>query len=1243
MSSESSATAASELQSINNRYEVLKLLGQGGMGRVYLVEDTLRDNQRMALKTLLPDTTDDFLTAGFRDEFAELAKVRHPNLAAAFDFGTVAETRESFFTTEFISGVELMHGTKTSSINELIEVTSQLLRGLDFLHNLGLLHNDLKPANILLSEETTETAAKDAALGRLESLAYGNRRRVRLIDFGLICRENTACKKIVGTIRYISPERIRRVEADRRSDLYSIGAVLYTMFARRPPFLEKDVNELLQRHLNDTPPKLRNSRPQVPEAIERLISRLMEKEPEDRFETGAEALEFLGQELGWKSSEATAQKRSTRLTAGSLIHRDAEIDHLRATYDAARSGKTECNHIAIEGPSGVGKSRLVDELRGHVQVTDGAWVDCSGACVTGNLQPVLDAVVAGLRTCGAQGLDKLNAYVERAAKDKSQLLENVLEKVVLVYSSSHPLVLVVDDLDTASDVVRRWIAELAHTVDYRRQRGEAKYKLLMITCGHGSLKSRVDKIAGDTILLENFNREQAADFVRHIFQQAEVPVDFLETLVNTSRGNPLFLTELINSLVERREVRYSGSCWDFPEQLTAAALPASLTSVFEEKLQDLDIPSRRVLHWVSVAGHTLPQGVLSRCVRCEADGLDAHLESLVEKNLLIRSEAENVVSYSLAYQGSRELLDSKLTLERRQELHQRIAQSIEDEFPDWSERADQLAGHWLASGNEAGFLRFAPRAAALLRERGDYASAVDYHRRIAENLPETALGKKIQSLSKLAEMQEREWNLEAALSNLLEIERLGEQLMKPRDHALLLRRIGCVKLSMNDSGSARKSLERAKARLSESPGAPAEDGLRNLATAAIDAPLAWATWLTGETEAGLQLTQATRGLLQQAPPSDERETLLSIGAKNWLAGTLHQTGDLGAATELYRENLEALGAGDQALAQAYCATQCALGGVLLERGEYAQALNHLEPAQTGAKEIADHRTLAKCRERLGDYHLRFGRLREALQLTQAGLLDAERLENESAMATSLRTLGRVYLFANEVREAQTALERSIDLYTSHDDKIGVTNSQLELVRLHLMERNIDSARIQLGLCERMARASKIPVLSARCDLYQFEAQWLAQSHYNETLISRARATLESQGYTGELFDCLLAQIRVSIEARRGDSTIELFRDLLSLAEGSETPDFGLELRYFRSLEQVLSGQKNEARKALKKIAEEARNANRLRLEHDVQELIERSSGKEKKAPKRERSTQVSNTATLEMPRQSKTLELEQNT
>jgi serine/threonine protein kinase/tetratricopeptide (TPR) repeat protein len=1183
---------------LNDRYRILRSLGRGGMGEVFLVEDSLRDGQRMALKTLLRQTKDHRLTAGFRHEFAELAKIRHPNLAAAYDFGRVAGTDVSFFTTEFIDGVDLMNGTREASVEQLIQVAAELLRGLSFIHDHGLLHNDLKPANILLERTSCETGDRDDAgdLDKLESLIYGDCGRVKIIDFGLICREHTASDKILGTLRYISPERIQKTAADRRSDLYSLGVVLYTLFARKVPFDDNDVRKLLRLHLEAPPPPLEDVCRDLPEIIPRFVHRLLAKRPEDRFPSAAAALEHLGSALGWHEAPSASRWHGKRISAGALLFREREFAALKERYDQARTGASDSHSLVIQGPAGVGKSRLVEELRSYVQVSGGVFVEASGPVVERNLQPILSALLAGLQTSGVAGLDKIRGLIDDSQGESASSLSSFIEKLVLLYTAHVPLLLHLDDFDRASDVVRRFALELIHTADFRARKGRPPSKLLVVLSQRVSSERSRPQLAGDKALtLENFPPEVTRCFVYRVFGQEDIPEPLLDSLVRVSGGNPLFLIELANNLVERRQISYSGSRWSFPQTLEGISLPESLGNLFEETLEGLGPECLEVLHWLAVSCGPMQHGVLIRCLRFEPTKLEAVLDELQRKNLVTASTPGGTTEYVLTHAGSRDILSRRLSDGRIRQLHQRLAQNIEEEYPNWEPYADELAEHWLLSGNQAGFLRFAPKAADLLRRRGDFEKAVDYHQRLVNALPDDALGKKVQSLSRLSEMHEFLWDLNACYSDLSEIQRLAERLMKPVDKALLLRRMACVEMARHHNQVADSLLDRASEVLPElAPG---------VVRLAVEAPRVWTLWFTGGHDEAERYLGRTRSTLPTLSCTEPRDRMLLVGSINHLASFLHCRGELAEAAALYQRNLESLAGLDQR--QAECATRCALGGVLLDMGRSREAAENLERGLGSAKEIGDRRTLSKARERYGDYLLRFGRYRRALQVTQAALQDAEALRNPTAIANSLRTLGRIFRFANELDDAHGVLVRAANLQNESRDVMSAVLCRIELASLYLERGDAESSKRLLADCEREARRHRLPFLQAQASLWLFAAQWKERRHYNETLIEFARSTLSSRGYALDYLELLRVQTEVAIESGRASLADALLAEMETLAARADAPPLANEIDFCRALRWFHDGEHHRAALTFQHVHKKSRDRSDLRLAQRCRDFIER--------------------------------------
>jgi tetratricopeptide (TPR) repeat protein len=258
------------------RYRILRKVGQGGMGVVFRAEDTLL-NRVVAYKVLPPSVKDNpMVLENFLKEARVAAGINHPNIVTIYDTGT--EGTEPYIIMEFVEGVslkEILERTAMMPIKEIVAVAKQVCQALDYAHSKNVIHRDIKPANIMLNNENS----------------------VKIMDFGLAkvltpsTQERTGVK---GTPLYMSPEQIQGGRVDHRTDLYSLGCTLYRMACGRPPFTEGDV---YYHHLNTPPQAPRLLNPQVPEALNQIILKCLEKDPGRRYQTAKEILTDLETKL----------------------------------------------------------------------------------------------------------------------------------------------------------------------------------------------------------------------------------------------------------------------------------------------------------------------------------------------------------------------------------------------------------------------------------------------------------------------------------------------------------------------------------------------------------------------------------------------------------------------------------------------------------------------------------------------------------------------------------------------------------------------------------------------------------------------------------------------------------------------------------------------------------------------------------------------------------------------------------
>ncbi len=263
------------------KYRILERLGHGGMADVYRAYQASLDRD-VAIKILHPYLMvgeEDFV-GRFRREARAAAALRHPNIVQVFDFDH--EDGLYYMVMECIDGrtlkdrlKELRKQGKVMPLGETLRILEQVGDALDYAHQQGMLHRDIKPSNIMIT----------------------GRGRAVLTDFGIVRMiggaHHTMTGSVTGTPAYMSPEQGRGADLDHRSDIYSLGIVLYEMVAGQVPFDADTPLAILMRHVTDPLPSPRAQRPDLPEAVERVIKRALSKRPEDRYQSARDIMKAL--------------------------------------------------------------------------------------------------------------------------------------------------------------------------------------------------------------------------------------------------------------------------------------------------------------------------------------------------------------------------------------------------------------------------------------------------------------------------------------------------------------------------------------------------------------------------------------------------------------------------------------------------------------------------------------------------------------------------------------------------------------------------------------------------------------------------------------------------------------------------------------------------------------------------------------------------------------------------------------
>lgn len=252
---------------IADRYQLESPLGRGGMAEVWRARDN-RLGRPVAVKILdQPGLADPSGLERFRREAQAVARIAHPNIVAAYDYGS--QDGRPYLVMELVAGdtLDALLARGPLPVPEAVRIAAQACAALDAAHRAGVVHRDIKPGNLIITPDGT----------------------VKVLDFGIARLQDTATQAaltrpatVIGTSHYMAPEQAAGTSADPRTDLYAIGCVLYAALTGAPPFPGDNPMGVLYHHLNSPPPPLRERRPDVPPALEQLIAELLAKNPADR-------------------------------------------------------------------------------------------------------------------------------------------------------------------------------------------------------------------------------------------------------------------------------------------------------------------------------------------------------------------------------------------------------------------------------------------------------------------------------------------------------------------------------------------------------------------------------------------------------------------------------------------------------------------------------------------------------------------------------------------------------------------------------------------------------------------------------------------------------------------------------------------------------------------------------------------------------------------------------------------------
>lgn len=711
---------------LSNRYRIEAKLGEGGMGVVFRAHDTLLQRP-VAIKTLAPALFGDEGARRILREAQSVARLNHPQIVSIFD--ALEETGSFAIVMEYVEGKTLRELIPVQ-INQLIGISTQVVQALEYAHAQGIVHRDIKPENIIV---TVDGVAK-------------------LMDFGLARSEGrsrlTQTGMVVGTVAYLAPEQALGGQVDGRSDLYSLGAVLYEAATGHPPFESDDPISVITQHINVPPVAPHWHNPSIPPPLENVILKLLAKDPARRYQSAKELLAALTS-IRTGSTAVTGEPEKLagpglveRIARSPLVGRDPELTTLKELVDRTIAGGGGV--VLLTGSLGVGKTRLIEEaatfarLRGATVVSGKAYesappfepfaralrdlargVDSDTLAVRlGESAPEVVGLIPEL----SRQLPRVEERTVGSPEDRKNRLFAGVAHFIASTATHNPVLLILDDMHLADVATTELLQHVARRTEVSRILLIVAYRSEDVPATPaGKLFGQVAHALSregfcTAIGLRSLTEEQVVDLIKLMANLPNRPVRFGRRIFEGTEGNPYFIEEVIKGLFERGTLYIKDGQWstDFDEarDYSLLEIPSSVHSAVEARLRTLDDQTRQILTQASVVGRQFDFDTLLAVTDVDEAELLNRVEEAIRVQLIreVRGAGEDV--YEFAQPMLRQVLHDSIPRRRRRLLHRQVGEAVERLHSRKLEpHLDALAFHFTEGEESEKSLRYARLAA----------------------------------------------------------------------------------------------------------------------------------------------------------------------------------------------------------------------------------------------------------------------------------------------------------------------------------------------------------------------------------------------------------------------------------------------------------------------------------------------------------------------------------------------------
>jgi tetratricopeptide (TPR) repeat protein len=968
------------------------------MGDVYRALDRL-SGEAVALKRLgVPMQMLRFMTSSAHQdlrlalaaEFQLLASLRHPNIISVLDYGFDSEGFP-FFTMELMEGGRnILAAGEGASVEQRVELLVQVLQALAYLHRRNIIHRDVKPDNVLVAGD-----------------------KLKVLDFGLSIAPGQKFHKAEGTIHYIAPEVMQGGPVTVAADFYAVGVIAYQLFSGRLPFTSNRPDLLVKEIMREVPDLTEMN---VPGELKIVFRRLLAKNPAARYTDALAIIRDLSAAIQKPLAEETASIRESFLNAATFVGRDEELGQLEEALENALKGVGSA--WLVGGENGVGKSRLVDELRIRALVK-GVLVLRGQGVREGSLafqiwrEPVrrlllsthlddveaaiLAKIVPGIENLVGRGVSRVEELEGTSAR---QRLAGAI--VSLFTRQTQPILLILEDL--------HWAEESFDVLHLLNEQVGDKNLLIVGNFRDDEFPTIPEALPRMHLMkLERLSQEQINDLSYAMLGEVGRRPQVTSFLHQETEGNVFFLVEVVRALAEEAGQLSEIGHKTLPERVLAGGVRA----LIQRRLAQIPEWARPLLQLAAIIG----RGLNVRLLRTLAPELDLERWLLACADAAVLEVHEQ--NWRFVHDKLREGVLDDIAEEERPQLHSQIATALEKLYPDDLSYAPVLAVHWRRANHHWKEQYYAHLAGLQMLNVSAYREALSYFQRALHLLPELGDIRYEEMLlkSRIGHVYFHLSDYETAGNYYRESRLLAQGLLAVTGLSDALYGLGRVAVNLARYDEALDTLDQSLLLYDISENYPGSANvLRELSN-----------------------VYASLGMLEEAVQYAERALKLYqfIGNPRGQAGTL-----------------------------------AALGVSYRRQGKPMMALAYFGRALNISKETGNRHEQAFVLSNMGLAHMQLGELNEARTYFEESLSIYRQIGDRWGTAYAFSNLGTLYQRLGQVERALVFLDESLEVRQSIGDRLGQSIDLDKLGEayqtLGQLDEAIDYFREALALCESIS-------------------------------------------------------------------------------------------------------------------------------------------------------------------------------